>query len=564
MKTILLSFMLTVVSISSYSQNYEWAKNLGGPGVDRAQCVETDAAGNVYVAGAFRDSMDADPGAGVFKLVSNGMLDAFLAKYTENGDFVWAFSFGDIYDDEFLDIKIDNEGNLITTGSFMETIDLDPGPGTYNVTSVWNNNDGFLAKYTASGSFTWGFSFGSAANDYGKHIQINAANDIYLAGYFNQSVDFDPGAGNTSLNGTFDIFIAKYDKNANFLWVFKIGANGSENDHGMALDVNENVLVFGRFQQTVDFDPGNGTANLTASSNHDLFFAKYTKSGNFVWAKQLSGPSSKYGKGISTDADSNIYISGSFGNSLDMDPSGNTINATSPGVSPFAAKYDAAGDYQWHTVFSSPGGNAEAGGISYYSGNVYIIGTYSSSMNVSVGGNPVNLTSTGNEDFFVSKLDESNGNIVWINSLGGADLDYGNDIKVLNNDVFYICGIFNGTCDFNFDTQNTNNLVSTGTHDAFFAKYDIFGVGIHENWIRSNDLKIYPNPVLSRSSLQIASNNLMIEEVSIFDIAGRMVLNEKLNFCNSTSIQISLNSGYYILSVKTEEGFITKSLEIIY
>ena len=149
MKTILLSFVLTVVGISSFSQNYKWAKNLGGPGVDRAQCVETDAAGNVYVAGAFRDSMDADPGAGVFKLVSNGMLDAFLAKYTENGDFVWAFSFGDIYDDEFLDIKIDNEGNLITTGSFMETIDLDPGPGTYNVTSVWNNNDGFLAKYTA-------------------------------------------------------------------------------------------------------------------------------------------------------------------------------------------------------------------------------------------------------------------------------------------------------------------------------------------------------------------------------------------------------------------------------
>jgi hypothetical protein len=560
-KLLLLTAIIT--TLTTNAQNYKWAKSIGGTSIDRAQCIETDASGNVYVAGAFSDSVDFDLGVGTTKLGAAGMRDAFLAKYNSEGEFIWAFSFGDTYDDEILDLKVDNEGNIIITGSFMGTIDLDPGVGTTNVTSVMSNNDGFLAKYSSSGSFIWGFSFGSSANDYGKHIQINSNNDIYLDGYFNQSVDFDPGNGNTSLTGTFDIFVAKYDKNSNFLWAFKIGANGQEGSHGLVLDTHENVIINGRFQQTVDFDPGNGTTNLTASSNHDLFFAKYSKNGNFVWVKQLSGPASKYGQGISIDADSNIYISGSFGNSMDMDPSGNTVNATSPGVSPFVAKYNAQGEYQWHNIFTSSGGNASVGNIQYQNGNVYLIGTYSTGISTTVGGNTVNLISNGSEDIFISKIDASNGNTVWVNSTGGADLDYGNAIKVLNNDIFYICGTYSGTSDFNFDTQQTANLVSNGFNDAFFAKYDIFGVGINENFVLNNFVKIYPNPVNSGDYLQIDSKNEKIIEVDIYDLCGKLVLNEKTSITNSISLPVSINQGFYIVLIKTKIGVVNKYLEVI-
>lgn len=564
MKKLFLFTAIIATTLFVDAQNFKWAKGIGGTSIDRAQCIETDASGNVYIAGAFSDSVDFDPGTGIKKLGAADMRDAFLAKYNSAGDFIWAFSFGDTYDDEILDLKIDNEGNIIVTGSFMGTIDLDPGTGTTNVTSVMSNNDGFLAKYNSSGNFIWGFSFGSSANDYGKHIQINSNNDIYLDGYFNQSVDFDPGNGNTSLTGTFDIFVAKYDKNANFIWAFKIGANGQEGSHGLALDVHENIIIQGRFQQTVDFDPGSGTTNLTASSNHDLFFAKYTKNGNFVWVKQLSGPSSKYGQGISTDADSNIYISGSFGSSMDMDPSGNTVNASSPGTSPFVVKYNAQGDYQWHTVFTSTGGNAASGNVQYYNGNVYVIGTFSNAINVTVGGNPANLTSSGAEDIFISKLDASNGNIIWINNAGATDLDYGNAIKVLNNDVFYICGTYSGSCDFNFDSQQTNNISSNGLNDIFIAKYDIWGVGINENNASKNAVKIYPNPINANTSLKIDSKIEVINEVIIYDLFGRIVYNQKINPANSISIPVALNQGLYIVTIKTKSNVINTYLEVVY
>lgn len=553
MKTITLIFF-SIIIFSVSAQQYQWAKNIGSPSNDLPRVVKADGSGNVYVAGGFRDSADFDPGPGTTKLVSKGMADAFLAKYTSTGDFVWAFSFGDIYDSEILDLVIDGEGNIVVTGSFMETVDLDPGPGSFLVTSVMSNNDGFLAKYSPAGAFIWGFSFGNYNNDYGRDLAINANNDIYVAGYFNQTVDFDPGAGTANLTGQFDIFVAKYDKNANYLWAFKIGANGQEYTHGIALDAAENLCIFGRFQQTIDFDPGNGTANLTASSNHDLFLAKYSSAGNYLWANQLSGPGSKYGRGISTDNNNNIYISGSYNNSLDFDPSANTAISTPTSVSPFAAKYDMQGNYVWHHVFvCSTGGSSSSGNIVYHNNHAYITGAFTGLLNDTINGSPVSIPSQGAEDIFLGKLNATDGKIVWLQTTGSADMDNATNITVLPSDEIYVCGIFSQTCDFNFDSQATNNLSSNGSGDIFIAKYNVFGVGIEKIMNQKAVFTIYPNPSVGQFTIQS-------EQAGIFELVnltGRSIQTYQLQMHSSLNITENLPSGMYFIRER-ESGAVQK------
>lgn len=545
--------VICLVSTQAKSQKYLWANSIGGSSNDLAKVMAVDNLGNVYLAGTFWGSVDFDPGNGTNQLTSNGMRDAFLAKYSENGDLLWAFSFGDGFDDEIIDIKLDNEGNLIITGSYMGTIDLDPGTSNANFSAVMDNNDGFLAKYSSSGNYIWGHSFGSLSNDYGKHLAINSANDIYLAGYFNYSVDFDFGSGINEFTGQFDIFLAKYDKDGNHAWAIKIGANGQEYSHGLGFDKDENVLLYGRFQQTVDFDPGNNNSDLTASSNHDLFLAKYTTAGDFVWVKQFSGPGSKYGQGLTTDASNNIYIAGAISQSMDADPSPNTVNITSTGTSPFIVKLDEAGAYQWHHLFAANGGNAEMGRVMHQNGHIFLTGSYSGTLTDTVNATPVSYPSAGDMDIFIGKLNVNTGKLAWIHAVGGPGLDAGTGIHAMANERFYICGGFNGTCDFNFNPTEVNNLTAVAEIDVYLAKYNESTVSIEHNPFTQNNFEIFPNPSSGILNINGSQSNSIFE---IIDFTGKII---QTVHPHSEMFQLNVNlaAGVYLIRER-QSGFSQK------
>ena len=101
--------------------------------------------------------------------------------------------------------------------------------------------------------------------------------------------DPGPGTANLFNSGSLDIFIAKYDAAGNYLWAQKIGGFENDNGSDVAVDVNGNIYIAGSFNNFVDFDPGPGTALLNGAGNGDIFFGKYDASGNYVWAKQIGG-----------------------------------------------------------------------------------------------------------------------------------------------------------------------------------------------------------------------------------------------------------------------------------
>jgi hypothetical protein len=107
--------------------NYVWARKMGGSLDDEAEGITVDLAGNVFTTGHFRSISDFDPGASVFNLTSAGKTDTFVSKLDSNGNFTWARRIGGTEADQGNAISVDTSGNIPIVGSFVGTVDFDPG-----------------------------------------------------------------------------------------------------------------------------------------------------------------------------------------------------------------------------------------------------------------------------------------------------------------------------------------------------------------------------------------------------------------------------------------------------
>ena len=134
-KKILLLFVMLLMSISAMkaqAPNTTWAKKMGGTGSDNGKGIAVDATGNVYTTGTFKGTADFDPGTGTFNLVASGVNDIFVSKMDASGNFLWAKKIGGSGDDYGNGIAVDASGNVYTTGSFIGTVDFNPGVATDN------------------------------------------------------------------------------------------------------------------------------------------------------------------------------------------------------------------------------------------------------------------------------------------------------------------------------------------------------------------------------------------------------------------------------------------------
>ena len=125
--------------------NFVWAGQLGGiEDWEQGHGVTVDTRGNVYTVGRFYGTADFDPGPGTFDLTSAGGSDAFLSVLDSAGNFVWAGQWGGTERDSAESAAVAASGNVYTVGQFRGTVDFDPGPGTYNLTSVGTREDVFV------------------------------------------------------------------------------------------------------------------------------------------------------------------------------------------------------------------------------------------------------------------------------------------------------------------------------------------------------------------------------------------------------------------------------------
>lgn len=120
--------------------------------------------------------------------------------------------------------------------------------------------------------------------------------DLYISGYFESTVDFDPGLStfNLTSNGNNDIFICKLNNSGNFLWAKSFGDVNNDYGNSVTIDTKGYPLILGSFDGTVDFDPGPGTTIINAYGSNDVFINKLDPNGNFIWVKRIGGPGIDY------------------------------------------------------------------------------------------------------------------------------------------------------------------------------------------------------------------------------------------------------------------------------
>jgi len=391
------------------SGNFVWVKSMGGTDSDVALAITLDGNNNILITGHFSGTVDFNPDAGTFNVTgAGGPGDIFVAKYDNNGNFIWADGIGSLTgaNEQGSSIITDASGNVYVCGYFWGTADFDPGAGTANLTSA-GNADIYVLKLDASGNYVWAKRYGSAAVDDGRALTVDATGNVYLTGYFQSTVDFDPGAGTANLTsaGSNDIFLAKYDNNGNYSWANRFGNSGIDVSFSVQTDASNNVYMAGQFSNTVDFDPGAGTADLVSAGGTDIVVAKYNTSGNYLWAKGIGGTGNDIATLLCQDAAGNVYTTGNFQNTADFDPGAGTAN----------------------------------------------------------------LVSSGSDDVFLSKLDAS-GNYLWAGKMGGASSDYSYSVSTGPYSSVWVAGSFQGTADFDPSASNSN-LVSSGSYDGFLERF---------------------------------------------------------------------------------------------
>lgn len=541
-----------------HAQNFEWVRSMGEESFNRSYSVAVDDSGNVYTTGYFLGTADFDPGAGTFNLTSAGSDDIFVQKLDASGNFMWAKSMGGTSYDYGFSIAVDGSGNVYTTGHFFGTADMDPGPAIFNLGSITGISY-FVQKLDASGNFLWAKSItGFSSDDEGPSIAVDDSCNVYTIGFFNGTVDFDPGAGtvNQTTAGGRDIFIQKLDSAGNFLWVRSIG--GSSTDQGASIipDHSGNLYITGSFEDTADFDPGTGTANLISAGNADVFVEKLDASGNFIWAKSMGGTGPDYGKSIVVDASGNTYVVGSYYYDSDFDPGAGTFILTAAGHDDiFVQKLDASGNFVWAKSIAGPsydvGFSIALDGL----GNVYTTGYFGETVDFDPGFGTFNITSAGYLNFFVLSLDTS-GNFVWANSCGGVSGDVGYSIAADVSGNVYTTGTFEGTIDFD-PGAGTTNLTSIGVSDIFVQKLSQT-TGINET---VNDINItaYPNPSTGSVSISFGQT-LNNAELTLTDVLGHVVTQKSYTTLQHTTFALPETSGLYFLSIKAKEGSSTVRL----
>lgn len=512
------------LSNTAIAQTLQWANQMGGTTDDVGVSMAVDALGNVYTTGSFTGTVDFDPGAGTFNLTSAGSKDLFISKVDAGGNFLWAKQMGSTQEDVGTSIAIDGSGNVYTTGYFRFTVDFDPGPAVFNLTTTLNGTDVFILKLNSVGDFVWAKQVGGQGVNTSTSMKFDSFGNIYVSGNFDQTTDFDPGAGvfNLTSLGFNDVFTLKLDANGDFLWAKQLGGTDTYVfSNSMSLDVSGNVYTTGSFIDVVDFNPGTGTFNMTSSSfSDDIFISKLDASGNFVWAKKIGGASTDVGYAIAVDDSGNVYTTGSFIDGVDFDPGTGTFNLTSLASSGdiFISKLNTAGNFVWAKQIGST--STEEGIFiaiddSY---NIYTVCHFYQTIDFDPGSDVNNLTSAGSRDIAVVKLDPA-GNFVSALQMGGTGDDNCLSLTMDLSGNMYTTGRFKLTGDFD-PGAGVFNLTSAGGFDVFVNKFDNSITGI-ANEFENPVLRIYPNPTTHTIYFSSSTN------IQLFNMTGQIVASGK-------------------------------------
>ncbi len=464
--------------LASQNPSLSFSFNPTGTDFESIRSAIIDQNNNVYTTGNFSGTVDFEPGPGTTALTAV-YTDVYISKLSGSGGLTWVKQIQSLNISNLSiswSIGVDLSGNIYAMGQFMGTIDFDPGPGVFNMTSSMPASyDLFVLKLNSSGDFQWAKQIASfALNQKVGVMPIDGAGNLYVYGCFMGTVDFDPGPGVFNMTASTvsrDPFVLKLSSDGGFIWARQINDPGEGTVLSTKIDASNSIYLTGYFAGVADFDPGPSTTNLD-SINGSAYIWKLTNAGDLDWVKQFgAGGFVTSSSDLAFDITGNIYSTGGFQGSADMDPGPGITRLTTAGFGDaFVLKLNPTGSFIWARQLGGPGSDGASGLCLDNSGNIILMGGFDGTADFDPGTGSYQLTSSGSDDIFITMLNPD-GNFKYAFQLGNVDFDNSTSINIDSQNALVISGTFFHSIDAD-PCSGVTTLNALASQDCFLAKYN--------------------------------------------------------------------------------------------
>jgi len=417
-----------------------FARTWGGTSEDTGQDIAVDDSGNIYITGTFCYTVDFDPGNGVEERTAGGFHDTYLLKLDRYGDYVWVETSsgggkGITLDNDCnvyvtgnglckydsngnnlwttpaagakYQVGVDSNGNSYVIGDFYGTHDFNPDPIEEDNRTPFGITDVFMSKFDSDGTYVMTLTWGGSDVDKAYSLAVDGSDNIITSGHFGSSIDLDPGIGEDNHNsiGMSDVFVSKFDSDANFIWGRSWGGTWMDESFDVDTDSSGNILIGGWFYSTADFDPGTGENLHSTNGNFDVFLTKFDQNGIHLWAQTFGAHDSDRAWGVAFDNSGNAFITGYFYGNVDFDTGPDECRFSSKGHEDcFLSKFDADGNYQWARAWGGIWSDMSYGVATNSQGCVFATGIYQNVVDFNPCAGVDEHTSNGSFDAFLLML----------------------------------------------------------------------------------------------------------------------------------------------------------------
>ena len=511
-----------------------WATYYGGEHEDAGMGVCLDPDGNVFLTGytaseegIYHNGHDDTYNEGSNSDGNRHGRDAFLVKFTSDGERVWGTYYGgetyiiaDVAKSETgFSVASDNEGYIYMTGATTSTSYI-AADGFDN--SLAGEADAFLVKFDNDGNREWATYFGGDKMDIANSVCLDPSGNVYIAGYTESS-----GLGHMghSMAHKFltDAFLAKFSPDGDRIWSTYYGGTSFDEGHSVTVDPTGNFLFLAGVTGSKNFIASGGYDN-TINGKGDAFLVAFNTLGTRLWATYYGGPEDEAcqscigewgGDGlrrtthVSVSKNLDVYLSGTTKSETGIatnngyDPS---FNGNSDG---YLVRFLPDGSRQWATYYGGDGQDYALANTTDVAASVYIVGQTRSEEGIAQGGHDNEYHADG--DAFLAKF----------YPYGDGPNDDPGDYE---------------------DPKNPNEDPYPGRNSQP-NRYKLSFEGSHASH------SVYPNPTTGKLFIRSPRLKDVNSQIQVFDLMGNQVYRmEKFNGAHVQHLDLHhLPSGSYLI-----------------
>ena len=260
--------------------------------------LAVDEEGSVYASGLAIQDSELPPEEFNFNIED----DSYVIKFDTDGNQEWFTSIDTFFFNESYGIDVDNQGNVYATGWTQNLVrESDPGRDLLKY-DYWlatlDSDDGEIES-------TQQFNSNDNGVDFAWDTETDSQGNAYVAGWTTGNF-----AGNSN-DGSYDLFLAKYNPNGNQEWIRQFGGDGNDTSYVASFDIDseDNIYVTGTTNSGLDgANPG----------DYNAWVVKYDSEGTQQWTQQLGTNARDYGTDVAVNDFGEVFVTGFTNDSLGL------------------------------------------------------------------------------------------------------------------------------------------------------------------------------------------------------------------------------------------------------